>query len=273
MSMFMTGWAGMLTFAEIRDALTPNLYRLMHYYHFPEADLDDLHAHGFLRLWQELSDDPAFLENASKNEALRLLLNRLNPQHYRKFDRKEVSLEALADNSGEPDDFLIEGFSIGGGRQAAFTRQVDLRLDLERAIHTLAERYQHSQPHLIALYYITTSVNVDHAASLAGRAGGKKGWWLTSIVKPVREELQALLSAYDTRRNDWRSQFLAGDDVPLQQVIQRHASRGNSRMIAVLKSLAAQESCAALEKRLGVPKSTVFYLRRQAHSELNRAYR
>jgi len=78
---------------------------------------------------------------------------------------------------------------------------------------------------------------------------------------------------YDTRRNDWRSQFQAGDDVPLQQVIQRHASRGNSRMIAVLKSLAAHESCAALEQRLGVPKSTVFYLRRQAHSELNRAYR
>jgi hypothetical protein len=122
------------------------------------------------------------------------------------------------------------------------------------------------------LYYITTSVNVDAAAALAGRGGGKKGWWLTSIVKPVREELQELLALYDTRRNDWRSRFLAGDERPMQTVIERHASRGNSRMVLVLKSMAAHENCNALGQRLGVPKSTVFYLRRMAHMELNRAY-
>jgi len=42
-------------------------------------------------------------------------------------------------------------------------------------------------------------------------------------------------------------------------------------MKAVQRS--SSDSGAALEQRLGVPKSTVFYLRRQAHSELNRAYR
>jgi hypothetical protein len=271
-AVFVTGWAGALTFTEIREALTANLYRLMRYYRFPEAELDDLHAHGFMRLWCELRNDPTFLANASKNEALRLLLNRLNPQYYRKFDRKEVSLEALAENSDEPDDFIIDGFSNGGGGHAKYTRAVDLRLDIERAIQTVAERHKHSLPHLVALYYITTSVNVDAAAALAGRGGGKKGWWLTSIVKPVREELQTLLALYDTRRNDWRSRFLAGDERPMQTVIEHHASRGNSRMVQVLKSMAAHENCNALGQRLGVPKSTVFYLRRMAHMELNRAY-
>jgi hypothetical protein len=269
---FVTGWAGGLTFAEIREALTPNLYRLMRYYRFAEAELDDLHAHGFMRLWGELRNDPMFLANASRNEALRLLLNRLNPQYYRKFDRKEVPLEALAENSDEPDDLIIDGYSSGGGGHAKYTRAVDQRLDIERAIQTVAHRHMNSLPHLVALYYITTSVNVDAAAALAGRGGGKKGWWLTSIVKPVREELQELLALYDTRRNDWRSRFLAGDERPMQAVIERHANRGNSRMVLVLKSMAAHENCNTLGKRLGVPKSTVFYLRRIAHMELNRAY-
>lgn len=91
-------------------------------------------------------------------------------------------------------------------------------------------------------------------------------------MKPVRQELQALLALYDTRRNDWRSRFLAGDERPMQAVIERHASRGNSRMVLVLNSMAAHENCNVLGQRLGVPKSTVFYLRRMAHMELNRAY-
>jgi hypothetical protein len=107
---------------------------------------------------------------------------------------------------------------------------------------------------------------------LAGRGSGKKGWWLTSVVKPVREELQTLLALYDTWRNDWRSRFLAGDERPMQTVIERHASRGNSRMVLVLKSMATHENCNALGQCLGVPKSTVFYLRRMAHMELNCAY-
>jgi hypothetical protein len=271
-AVFVTGWAGGLTFAEIREQLTPNLYRLLRYYRRPEAELDDQHAHCFMRLWMELSANPAFLANASKNEALRLLLNRTSPQSYRKHDLHEVSLEELADKSSEADDFIIDGYSSGGGGHAKYTRAVDQRLDIERAIQTVALRHMNSLPHLVALYYITTSVNVDAAAALAGRSGGKKGWWLTSIVKPVREELQELLALYDTRRNDWRSRFLAGDERPMQTVIERHASRGNSRMVLVLKSMAAHENCNTLGQRLGVPKSTVFYLRRMAHMELNRAY-
>lgn len=92
-AVFVTGWAGALTFAEIREQLTPNLYRLLRYYRRPEAELDDQHAHCFMRLWMELRTDPAFLANASKNEALRLLLNRTNPQSYRKHEQHEVSLE------------------------------------------------------------------------------------------------------------------------------------------------------------------------------------
>jgi hypothetical protein len=101
----------------------------------------------------------------------RLLLNRLNPQYYRKFDRKEVSLEALAENSDEPDDFIIDGYSSRGSGHAKYTRAVDQRRDIERAIQMVAERHMHSLSHLVALYYITTNVNVDAAAALAALAG------------------------------------------------------------------------------------------------------
>lgn len=169
-AVFVTGWAGALTFAEIREQLTPNLYRLLRYYRRPEAELDDQHTHCFMPLWMELSANPAFLESASKNEALRRLLNRTNPHAYLKHDLHEISLEELADKSGEVDDFIIDGYSSGGAGHAKYTRAVDLRLDIERAIQTLAHRHMNSLPHLVALYYITTSVNVDAAA--ARKAGG-----------------------------------------------------------------------------------------------------
>jgi hypothetical protein len=114
----------------------------------------------------------------------------------------------------------------------------------------MAEKYIDSLPHLAALYYITTS-GPDDAAAIAGRDGTKKSWWLTSVVKPMREELADLLGIFRRQPVQWKDKFLAGDEIPLWRLVDQYEAKGNERMAATLKSLAAHESCKALVERLG----------------------
>jgi len=172
---YATGWAGCRTFDEIYADLTPNLNRLLRYYGNADIDTPDLVAHAFMRLWMDLSADLNLLAHVDKGGALKLLLNRTNPQIFRKVYRHEVYLDDLATRSGDPDEFVIDGFDHGhSNRHAAFAEAVDLRIDIERAIGETAEKYIDSLPHLAALYYITTEVGPDDAAAIAGKGGTKK---------------------------------------------------------------------------------------------------
>ncbi|MBK9746006.1 MAG: hypothetical protein IPO91_04430 [Chloroflexi bacterium] len=57
------------------------------------------------------------------------------------------------------------------------------------------------------------------------------------------------------------------------RLMERYAAEGNGRMVATLRSMAADESCKQLMQRLDLPKSHVHYLRLVAHRELNKVYR
>ena len=182
-------------------------------------------------------------------------------------------LEDLATRSGDPDEFIIDGYE---GRfytgHSEYSRHVDLRIDLERAIQHIAEKYMHSLTHLAALCYITTCVGPDDAAAIAGRSGTKKSWWLTRIVKPMREELADLLGIFRRQPVQWQDKFLAGNEIPLWRLVDQYEAKDNKRMAATLKSLASHESCKTLCQRLDLPKSTVHMLRRNAHIALKEAY-
>lgn len=268
-----TGWAGQRTFDQLYDELIPSFNRLLRYYRNAELDIPDLIAHAFMRLWIDLSADTSLLATVDKGGALKLLLNRTNPQLYRKFYRHELYLEDLATRSGDPDEFMIEGFDHGHhSSHAPFVEAIDLRLDIERAITELAEKYMNSLPHLAALYYITTQVSPDDAAALAGRSGTKKCWWLTSVVKPLREELGKKLELLKPRQGTWQDHYRDGVEVPLRALVTRFEAEGNVRMVTTLQSMAAYESCQTLTERLGLPKSHIHYLRRIAHRELNKVY-
>ena len=105
-----TGWAGQRTFEQIYDDLMPNFNRLLRYYRNHEMDIPDLIAHAFMRLWMDISADTSILAAVDKGGALKLLLNRTNPQLYRKFYRREMYLEDIATRSGDPDEFVIDGY-------------------------------------------------------------------------------------------------------------------------------------------------------------------
>lgn len=194
---YKTGWNGSMTFAEIRDALIPNINRLMRYYRRIDVDIPDMLAHGFMRLWEEISQNPDLLADKDHGAAVKWVLNRSGASRYRKWFRREMYAEDYAKRDNNPDEYTINGYGKGFHEgHAHFANAVDLRLDICRAIEHCAEKYQDSPPHLAALYYITTSVKCEEAASIAGRGGKQRSWWLTSVVKPVREELCMLLTPY-----------------------------------------------------------------------------
>lgn len=268
-----TGWGGSLTFEEIRDALTPSINRLMRYYHYVEVDIPDMISHGFMRLWEELSKQPDLLAPMDKGGATKWVMYRSGSSHYKKFYRREMYLEELATRSGDPDDFIIDGYESGFyTHHAHYAEAVDQRIDITRVMEFMAAKYQHSRAHLMALYYITTSVTLEDAAALAERSGTKTCWWLTSIVKPMREELCELLGLSRPRKMTWQEKVRAGDEAPLIQVVERFENAGDARMAATLRGLAENASSKALMDQLDLPKSHVHYLRRRAHDELNRAY-
>lgn len=268
-----TGWAGQRTFEQLYDDLIPSFNRLLRYYRNHELDIPDLTAHAFMRLWMDISADTSMLATVDKDGALKLLLNRTNPQLYRKFYRREMYLEDIATRSGDPDDFIIDGFDhshiIG---HATYAEAIELRVDIEKVITEMAEKYMNSLPHLAALYYIITEVGPDDAAAIAGRSGTKKCWWLTSVVKPMREELCEKLELFKPRQETWRDRHLAGVEAPLLRLVARYEAEGNLRMAAAVQSMAAYESCKTLTERLGLSKYTIHMLRRNAHKELNKVY-
>ncbi|MBK9748506.1 MAG: hypothetical protein IPO91_17265 [Chloroflexi bacterium] len=268
-----TGWAGQRTFEQIYDDLIPSFNRLLRYYRNHELDIPDLIAHAFMRLWMDISTDTSMLAAVDKGGALKLLLNRTNPQLYRKFYRREMYLEDIAARSGDPDDFIIDGFDhshiIG---HATYAEAIELRVDIEKVIIEMAEKYMDSLPHLAALYYITTEVGPDDAAAIAGRSGTKKCWWLTSVVKPIREELCEKLELFKPRQETWRDRHLAGVEAPLLRLVARYEAEGNLRMAATVQSMGAYESCKTLVERLGLSKYTIHMLRRNAHKELSKVY-
>lgn len=144
-----------------------------------------------MRLWEDLSQNPNMLAKANKGDAMRMVLDRTRvPGFVNRSIRREVYLDDLATRSGDPDEFIIEGYE---GRYYAdrseYSRAIDIRLDFEQIIQIIADKYQDSHAHLVALYYITTDVSPHDAVSLAGRGGTKKSSWLTSVVKQIREEL------------------------------------------------------------------------------------
>ncbi|MBZ0300244.1 MAG: hypothetical protein K8J31_10900 [Anaerolineae bacterium] len=270
---YATGWNGPMSFEDLCTTLTPSINRLMRYYHYVDVDIPDMIQHGFLRLWEELVKQPDLLSAMDQGGATKWVMYRSGSSHYKKFYRREMYLEELATRSGDPDEFIIEGFEGGFHTgYAHYAEAIDLRLDIERVMEFMGEKYQHSRAHLMALYYITTSVGLEDAAALAGRGGTKTAWWLTSIVKPMREELCELLALERPGKTTWQEKVRAGNETPLIELVERFESEGNERMAATLRALAENESTKAIMAQLDLPKSHVHYLRRKAHEALNQAY-
>ena len=79
------------------------------------------------------------LAKANRDDALRMVLDRTRTPYFaRRAVTREVYLDDLATRSGDPDEFVIEGYE---GRyykaHSEFSRAVDIRIDFEDAFTTV----------------------------------------------------------------------------------------------------------------------------------------
>lgn len=113
----------------------------------------------------------------------------------------------------------------------------------------------------------------DDAATLAGRGGTKKCWWLTDIVKPIREELAEKLSIFVPAKQNWKTKFFSGDETPFWQLVDKLKAGEAYHMVEVICGLSLHENCKSMAERLDLPIYIVHMYRRMAHEELRKVYR
>jgi len=157
------------------------------------------------------------------------------------------SLDALisSDWHNTADEHVIDGMQRQQGeRWAGWATQVDMRADIERIMHKLAAKYEHSFKHLIALYHLTTQVSRTEAAKIVGVDPLR---WYRGYALPVLQDLryefaEAFLEGHDyepagpvklpeERQNGgrfsspyacWREQYKQGNTAPADELLEQY---------------------------------------------------
>jgi DNA-directed RNA polymerase specialized sigma24 family protein len=185
-----TTWAGMQTFEQIYDNLAFYASNVMKNYAIRPHELPDCLQIGFMVLWETLTQQPDFLAQKTRRQAVFFVLARCRISSLRygegRYDRLD---ELISDDWHDTaDEHAITGLEANRDeRWAAWATDVDLRVDIERIMVKLAEKYADSFQHLVALYFITTQVTRADAAKIAGPEPFR---WYKSYVLPLLVEVQ-----------------------------------------------------------------------------------
>lgn len=187
---YLTEWAGRQTRAQIYENLAPYASNIMKLYGVLPHQIPDCIQNGFVALLEQLMVEPYFLACKTRRQAVYFILARCKISSIRHRENQCDSFEALVtdDRHDTADEHAITGWEFHRDeRWAAWATDVDLRLDIERVMGKLAEKYMHSAKHLIALYQVTTSVMQRDAAQLAGVSHWN---WLKNYVRPVLADVR-----------------------------------------------------------------------------------
>lgn len=243
-AMYPTSWAQPMTFEQLHDDLTHYASNVMKSYGILPHQLPDCLQNGFMALWETLSAQRDFLAQKTRRQAVFFILARSKISTMQYQAGMYDSLDALVTHDwNRTADEQIDGMQHRNGeRWAGWATEIDMRIDIERIMHKLANKYMSSTKHLVALYYHTTQVGKE-AAAIAGKGGTKKCWWLTSVVKPMRSELCEKLELFAPTKETWQDRYSAGIEAPLLRLVERYEADGNLRMVATPQSMAAYESC------------------------------
>ena len=185
-----TGWAGSLTFQQIYDDLAHYASNVMKNYSIFDDEIPDCLQYGFMALWETLLEQPDFLAGKSRKQTVFFVLARCKISTIRYHAKQYDSLDALISDDwhNTADEHLIDGMQYQHGeRWAGWATEIDMRIDIERVMHKLAEKYADSFKHLIALYFVTTQVSRVDAAKLANAEPFR---WYRNYVLPVLANVQ-----------------------------------------------------------------------------------
>ena len=153
-------------------------------------ELPDCLQIGFMVLWETLSAQPHFLAQKTRRLAVFFVLARCKISSMRYGESRYDSLDALTtdDWHSTSDEHAITGLEADRDeRWAAWATDVDTRIDIERIMRKLANKYADSLKHLVALYHVTTQVSRVDAARIVR----SEPWrWHQRYVIPVLQDVQ-----------------------------------------------------------------------------------
>lgn len=247
---YQTSWTGQQTFREIYDNLAHYASNVMKSKGIHRTNyLPDALQHGFMALWLELVEDPNFLANRDRRQAVFFVLARCKISSLRYYDEKYDSLEELMsyDWRSNWDEHTITGLTSptewmhSAEHWAPWATALDIRLDVEQIICKLAEKYADSFEDLVALYAVTTQATYRETALLAGVP---ETTWHRKYITPMLQEVQyefaeAFLIEHDytlperkeivnggqykSPYTEWREQYNAGDTEPAEALLEQYS--------------------------------------------------
>jgi len=248
-AVYPTSWADAMTFDQIYDDLAHYASNVMKRYGFLPYEIPDCLQIGFMVLWEMLSAQHDFLAQKTRRQAVFFILARCKISTMRYQEDRYDSLDAMISNDwrNTADEHAIDGMQHRQGeRWAGWATEIDLRIDIERIMHKLADKYADSIKHLAALYYVTTQVSRKDAASIAGMTTAN---WYQTYVLPMLAEVryefaQAFLETHsypvpkpiieypDKSRctgrfvspyRAWRDQYRGGHTAPADALLAKYA--------------------------------------------------
>jgi hypothetical protein len=246
---YATGWAVALTFQEIYDDLAHYASNVMKNFGILPYQLPDCLQIGFMVLWETLVQQPDFLAGKTRKQTVFFVLARCKISSMRYGEDRYDSLDALisSDWRNTAEEHLIDGLQhLHGERWAGWATEIDMRVDIERVMCKLAEKYANSLKHLVALYHVTTQVSRVDAASILGVTSWN---WYKSYVLPVLAEVryefaQVFLETHSyappepiieqpnknrhtghftSPYREWREAYRQGNTVPAQALLAQYA--------------------------------------------------
>jgi hypothetical protein len=246
-AVYPTSWASGLTFDQIYDDLAHYASNVMKRNGFRPHEIPECLQNGFMVLWEMLTQQPDFLNEKTRRQAVFFIMARCKISTMRYQDGMYDSLDALisTDWHNTADEHVIDGMQCQQGeRWAGWATQVDMRADIERIMHKLAAKYAHSLKHLVALYHLTTHVSRIDAAKIVGIDPLR---WYRGYALPVLQDLryefaEAFLEAHDydpagpvelpeERQNGgrfsspytcWREQYQRGNTAPADELLEQY---------------------------------------------------
>jgi len=239
-----TRWAGERTFAQIMDDCTPlAAYLIRRYKKINPHEFPDALQRGFMVVWERLSQNPSLFADADKIAVAGIVRSNFGDNYHQRHQR-HLSLDALEDQGLDAaDEWMVTGFEANRTEVwAAWATATDLRIDIERIMGRLADIYQkmcepHGFRHLVALYYLTTQVELKDAALIADI---NHHHLLDNYVSVVRKDVMREFGELYQPGTRWIEKYKRGHMEPALLILEKYGN--NPGMIAAIRSLLEEKT-------------------------------
>ena len=167
-----TSWGGRMTLAtilndpQVRRSAYAKLYQLGL---VEEADQEDCLQNGRIKLWQALEQSPDLLVDKGAVWVGIYLTYSGDPKRFLRHNRRQRRFDDPDLDWADAEEYLLTDNEARQGREAnEWVQRVDEEVDLARFMAIMANRYAQDTRKLLALYALTTTVQIKDVAPVLG---------------------------------------------------------------------------------------------------------